>query len=111
MRIVITLTIAVVTSLMISACAVEQTTEEAVVASAPTFTPEEIEAMSTEEKLEIYNRHAEEKQQLVCKQRKKTGSHFRVTECRTLVELQEEKDAADRFLYEANKRSTGVQRQ
>lgn len=91
--------------------AVEEVTAEVEPAPAPTFTREEVDAMSTEEKLTVYNEQVdEEKHKLICSKRMVTGSHRRVTECRTIGERKKEKEAADDFLYDVGKHSSSVPR-
>lgn len=98
---------------LLSACAAQQADElQAAAAEAPVFTPEEIDAMSTDEKLAIYNENVhKEKDLLICSKRMVTGSHRRVTECRTIGEREQEKEAADDLLYDVMKHSSGVTRQ
>ncbi|MCH9026437.1 MAG: hypothetical protein IIA05_04880 [Proteobacteria bacterium] len=60
--------------------------------AAPTFTQDEIDQMSAEEKVAIYNSQQEEKNQIICRKTQVTGSHRKRTVCRTaeLIRLEQE---------------------
>ncbi|GBF30365.1 hypothetical protein MnTg04_00306 [bacterium MnTg04] len=65
--------------------------------AAPTFTQDEIDQMSTEEKVAIYNRQEEEKNQIVCRKIQVTGSHRKRTVCRTVELIRLEQEEARRM--------------
>lgn len=65
----------------------------------PDYTPEEVEAMSTEEKIAVYNANAEgQDDELVCRRERAVGTHFRRTRCYTRAELREMEEAAQQSL-------------
>lgn len=89
---------------LLTGCATQEVEEE--IPPPPTFTQEEIDAMTTEEKLAIYNKHVPAKEKLVCRKQKPTGSHRFETVCRTVSEAHDDRDAAETFLRDRMMRST-----
>lgn len=84
-------------ALLLGACSTYQATEE--VNAGPEFTEEEKAAMSTEEKVEVYNAQVtDEKDEIVCRRRATTGSHMRRTTCKTRWEMKREREAAQETL-------------
>ena len=68
--------------------------------TAPTFTQEEKDQMTTEEKVAIYNTQEEEKDQIICRRTLITGSHRKRTVCRTIAQIEEEQENARRTLQD-----------
>lgn len=64
--------------------------------AAPTFTQDEIDQMSAEEKVAIYNSQQEEKNQIICRKTQVTGSHRKRTVCRTVELIRLEQEEARR---------------
>ena len=64
----------------------------------PTFTQEEKDQMTDEEKVAIYNSQEEEKNQIICRRVQITGSHRKRTVCRTIEQIQLEQDEARRSM-------------
>ena len=64
----------------------------------PTFTQEEKDQMTDEEKMAIYNTQEEEKNQIICRRTQITGSHRKRTVCRTIEQIQLEQDEARRSM-------------
>ncbi len=64
--------------------------------AAPTFTQEEKDQMTQEEKVAIYNSQEEEKDQIICRRTQITGSHRKRTVCRTIAQIEEEQENARR---------------
>ncbi len=68
--------------------------------TAPTFTQEEKDQMTAEEKVAIYNTQEEEKNQIICRRTQITGSHRKRTVCRTIVQIEEDQANARRSLQD-----------
>lgn len=69
---------------------------------APQFTEEEKAAMSTEEKVAVYNESmSQDRDQIVCRREEVTGSHFKKTVCRSRAEIEAERRAAQDALGQA----------
>ena len=68
-----------------------------------TFTAEEKEAMTQEERVAVYNEQVREKDRLICRKEKRTGSHRSITVCRTV----EEKEADETSARDALMRARG----
>ena len=66
--------------------------------AAPTFTAEEKDQMSQEEKVAIYNSQEKERNQVICRRVQITGSHRKRTVCRTIEQIQLDQEAARRNL-------------
>lgn len=64
----------------------------------PAYTEEEKAAMSTEEKVEIYNEQQEDRDKLVCRRERPVGSRMITTVCRTQAEIDEERQTAQEAL-------------
>lgn len=62
--------------------------------SAPVFTAEEKAAMTQEEKLRVYNETAADRDRVVCRRERPVGSHMPRTICRTVAEIEAEREAA-----------------
>ncbi len=76
-----------------SSMPVSQTTKD--LDSAPQFSQEEKDAMTEEEKLAVYNESmTQEKNNLVCRRERPTGSHFKTTVCKTQEEIEQERRSA-----------------
>lgn len=70
------------------------------------YTEEGVTAMSTEEKILLYNDNVEQSEKLVCRSERVVGSHFRRTRCFTRAELEQmRKDAQE--VMEAQPGRTG----
>jgi hypothetical protein len=77
-----------------------QTTQD--LESAPQFTEEEKAAMTTEEKVAVYNESmSQERDEIVCRRQQVTGSHFRKTVCRTRAEIEAERRSAQDAMGQA----------
>lgn len=77
-----------------------QTTQD--LQTAPQFTEEEKEAMTTEEKVAVYNESmSQDKDELVCRREQVTGSHFKKTVCRTRAQLEAERRSGQDALGQA----------
>jgi predicted kinase len=77
-----------------------QTTQD--LQTAPQFTEEEKEAMTTDEKAAVYNESmSRERDEIVCRRQHVVGSHFKKTVCRTRAEIEAEREAAQMALREA----------
>ena len=64
----------------------------------PAFTQGEIDQMSDEEKVAIYNSQQEEKNRLICRKTHVTGSHKKRTVCRSVEQIRlEQEDARRKF--------------
>ena len=68
--------------------------------TAPTFTQEEKDQMTTEEKVAIYNTQEEEKDQIICRRTQITGSHRKRTVCRSLAQIRLEQEEARRTMQD-----------
>jgi len=68
--------------------------------AAPTFTQEEKDRMTDEEKVAIYNTQEEEKSQLICRRTQITGSHRKRTVCRTIEQIREGQEDARRTMHD-----------
>ena len=69
---------------------------------APTYTEEEKAAMSSEEKVAAYNESmSDEKDELVCRREKPTGSHMSKTVCYTREQIEAQRNAAQEALHDA----------
>ena len=78
---------------LLGACSTYTATEQ--VKEGPEFTGAGKAAMSTDEKVDVYNAQVEDKKdELVCRRRATTGSHMRRTECRTRWEIERDRQAA-----------------
>jgi hypothetical protein len=67
---------------------------------APTYTEEEKAAMSTEEKVAAYNDSmSDEKDELVCRREKPTGSHMSKTVCYTREQIDMQRKEAQEALH------------
>ncbi len=66
----------------------------------PTFTQEEKDQMTDEEKMAIYNTQEEEKNQIICRRTQITGSHRKRTVCRTIEQMREEQAEARRTMQD-----------
>lgn len=75
--------------------------------AAPTLTKGEIDQLSTEEKVAIYNTEQEEKNQVVCRKINVTGTHRKRTVCRSLEQMRLEKEEARRELQDIQVGTTG----
>ena len=64
----------------------------------PAYTEEEKAAMSTEEKVAIYNEQQEERDKLVCRRERPVGSRMVTTVCRSRAEIEEERKSAQEAL-------------
>lgn len=73
---------------------------------APKFTDDEKTNMSVDEKLAIYNANIALDHQLVCRQEKITGSHFRRHRCFTRDELTAQQEAAFNFMRASRRGSS-----
>lgn len=77
-----------------------QTTQD--LQTAPQFTEEEKEAMSTDEKVAVYNESmSQERDELVCRREHVVGSHFKKTVCKTRAEMEAERRSAQDALGQA----------
>ena len=64
----------------------------------PEFTAEEKAAMTTEEKVAVYNEQQDEADQLVCRRERPVGSRMLTTVCYTRAEIeQQQRDAQDQL--------------
>lgn len=69
---------------------------------APRFTEAEKAEMTTEEKVAIYNESmSEEKDRLVCRREKRTGSHRMYTVCFTREEIESDRQSAQDAVWRA----------
>lgn len=68
--------------------------------ASPTFTQDEIDQLSTEEKVAIYNSQEEDRNQIVCRKIQVTGSHRKRTICRSIEQIRLEKETAKRVLMD-----------
>lgn len=83
----------------IAGCAAPASQSTKDLEQAPTFTEEEKAAMSTEEKVAVYNESmSEEKDELVCRREKRVGSHFPRTVCFTRAEIELQRKSAQDVL-------------
>ena len=73
-----------------------KTAQAAAPTEAATFTAEEKDQMSQEEKMAIYNSQEKEKDQVYCRRVGITGSHRKRTVCRTIEQMQLEQEEARR---------------
>jgi hypothetical protein len=70
--------------------------------SAPQFSEEEKAAMTTEEKVAVYNESmSQERDELVCRREHVVGSHFKKTVCRTRAEIEAERRSAQDAMGQA----------
>lgn len=69
----------------------------------PKFTEEQKAQLSDEEKVNIYNNEVREKDRLVCRKERVTGSHFLRTRCFTREEMQQARTAAEMALRDAQR--------
>ena len=67
---------------------------------APTFTQQEKDQMTDEEKVAIYNTQEEEKDQIICRRTQITGSHRKRTVCRSLAQIRLEQEEARRTMQD-----------
>jgi hypothetical protein len=67
---------------------------------APTYSEEQKDAMTEEEKVAAYNDSmSKERDEIVCRRVQVTGSHFKQTVCRTRAEMeQESRDAQEAIM-------------
>lgn len=65
---------------------------------APKYTEAEKAAMSTESKLDKYNKHVRPQDRMVCRQKKTVGTNFRQTVCTTHQERTDERVAAQSYI-------------
>ncbi len=68
--------------------------------AAPAFTEGEMDQLSTEEKVAIYNTQEKEKNQIVCRKINVTGSHRKRTVCRSLEQVRLEQEEARRAMQD-----------
>lgn len=82
---------------------VEQTAAPQIVAATkrPSFTQAEIEAMTQEEKVAVYNIGRAAADQIYCERRVRTGSHRKSRQCFTGAERELDREAARRFFRSA----------
>lgn len=80
--------------------ALVKTAQSAAPTATATFTAEEKEQMSKEEKVAIYNSQEEERNQIICRRVQITGSHRKRTVCRTIEQIQREQDDARRSMQD-----------
>jgi predicted component of type VI protein secretion system len=77
----------------------------------PTFTQEEKDAMSTEEKVALYNAEVREQDQLVCRRERIVGSRLTKTRCLSQAEWQalheNSQEALRRAQYDTHIRGGG----
>lgn len=66
----------------------------------PAFTEGEIDQLSTEEKVAIYNTQEKEKNQIVCRKITVTGTHRKRTVCRSIEQVQLEQEEARRVMQD-----------
>lgn len=66
----------------------------------PKFTDEEKAQLSPEEKVAVYNNEVREKDRLVCRRERPTGSHLQRTRCFTREEMEQARMAAETILRE-----------
>lgn len=69
----------------------------------PKFTDEEKAAMSTEQKLAVYNLNMERKDKLVCRGERPTGTRFKVTRCFTRQEMDDIRRTSQEWMREARR--------
>jgi len=63
--------------------------------NAPTFTQEEKDAMTEEQKVAVYNESmTEDSNKLICRREHVVGSHFKKTVCKTQAEIELERQSA-----------------
>ena len=101
-KIAVSLTSACILALMAgcSSMPTSQTTKD--LESAPQFTEEEKAAMTTEEKVAVYNESMnEDGDELVCRREHVVGSHFKKTVCKTRAEMEAERRSAQDALGQA----------
>lgn len=68
--------------------------------AAPAFTQGEIDQLSTEEKVAIYNTQEKEKNQIVCRKITVTGTHRKRTVCRSVEQMRLEREEARRVMQD-----------
>ncbi len=68
--------------------------------NAPTFTQEEKDQMTDEEKVAIFNSQEEEKNQIICRRTQITGSHRKRTVCRTIEQIRLDQEEARRSMQD-----------
>lgn len=66
----------------------------------PVLTRDEIDRLSTEEKVAIYNTQEKEKNQIVCRKISVTGTHRKRTVCRSLEQIRLEQEEARRVMQD-----------
>ncbi len=66
----------------------------------PDLTQGEIDRLSTEEKVAIYNTQEKEKNQIVCRKITVTGTHRKRTVCRSVEQMRLEQEEARRSLQD-----------
>ncbi len=71
------------------------------VQAGPTFTEEEKEALTQEDRVAVYNEQVREKDRLICRREKRTGSHRSTMVCRTVEEKEADADSARDALMRA----------
>ena len=92
-----------VAAVVITGCASGGSPEPAPVKTAqakPAFTQGEIDQLSTEEKVAIYNTQEKEKNQIVCRKITVTGSHRKRTVCRSIEQMRLEQEEARRAMLD-----------
>ncbi|MGB5209340.1 MAG: hypothetical protein WBN31_02270 [Gammaproteobacteria bacterium] len=88
--------------ILLNGCAAPTSTKTKDLEVAPQFTEEEKEAMSQEEKVAVYNESmSSEKEKLVCRREKPTGSRMYRTKCYTRAEIEEQRNDAQEALHGA----------
>ena len=73
----------------------------------PRFSQEEIDAMSLDQKLAIYNYNVPENQQLICRNELPLGTHFKAIRCWTREEFELQRRAAEDFMRAAKRGAGG----
>jgi len=66
----------------------------------PAFTQGEIDQLSTEEKVAIYNTQEKEKNRIVCRKITVTGTHRKRTVCRSVEQIRLEQEEARRAMQD-----------
>ncbi len=94
--------LATLTVIAITGCAMPTSQSSKDLEEAPRFTEEEKDAMTTEEKVAVYNESmSEEKDKLVCRREKRVGSHFPRTVCFTREEIEADRQSAQDAVWRA----------
>lgn len=72
----------------------------------PKFSEEEIQSMSIDQRLAIYNYNVPLEQQLVCRSERPVGTHFKMTRCWTRAEFELQQQAAEAFMRASRRGSS-----